>query len=207
MIDPLHAVGTLVLADVASMRHVHRALEAGADGLILLTAGSGGQTGWANPFAFVRAVREIFDGPVVLAGGISDGASLVAAQALGADLGYMGTRFLATTESRASDKHKEMVAQANLDDVVLTSQLTRLPTSMLGPSLASLGLDVRALRAGEMSEAEIGEKLADAHIWRDLFSGGHSVSGVHDVPSVVEVVERLAAEYHASRRELCQVAR
>lgn len=102
-VGPLHDVGCLVLADIASLRHAEKAIDAGSDGLILLTAGAGGQTGWANPFAFVRAVRSMFDGPIVLAAGISDGHALKAARVLGCDLAYMGTGFIATKESMASE--------------------------------------------------------------------------------------------------------
>ena len=109
VIGPLHEAGALVFADVASIRHAERAVAAGADGLVLLTAGAGGQTGWLNPFVFVRAVRAFFDGPLVLAGGITDGHALRAAQALGCDLAYMGTKFIATRESMADARYKEML--------------------------------------------------------------------------------------------------
>src|SRR6187401_1221179 len=124
VMGPLKDAGCLVLADVASVRHAEKAVAAGVDGLVLLTAGAGGQTGWANPFAFVRAVRQFYRGPVVLAGGISDGHALRAAITLGADLAYMGTRFIATEESMASGKHKDMLVASELDDVVLTSAFT-----------------------------------------------------------------------------------
>src|SRR5882724_4280323 len=117
----LHDAGSLVFADVASIRHAERAVEAGADGLVLLTAGAGGQTGWLNPFVFVRAVRAFFDGPVVLAGGIGDGHALRAAQALGCDLAYMGTKFIATRESLADVRYKEMLVASSADDILLTT--------------------------------------------------------------------------------------
>src|SRR3954465_11048901 len=113
MLKPLHDAGALVLADVASIRHAERAAEAGADGLVLLTAGAGGQTGWLNPFAFVRAVRAFYDGIIVVAGGISDGCALYAAEVLGCDLGYMGTKFIATRESMADDRYKRMLVDGS----------------------------------------------------------------------------------------------
>jgi nitronate monooxygenase len=122
VLKPLHDAGALVFADVASIRHAERAVAAGADGLVLLTAGAGGQTGWLNPFAFVRAVRAFFDGPLVLAGGISDGHALRAAQALGCDLAYMGTKFIATRESMADIRYKEMLVASSADDILLTMQ-------------------------------------------------------------------------------------
>jgi nitronate monooxygenase len=131
IIGPLHDAGIEVFSDVASMRHVHRAIEAGVDGLVLLTAGAGGQTGWANPLAFIRAVRKEWDGPVVLAGGVADGTSLLAALVAGYDLAYMGTAFIATTESSAAQPYKQAVVTSSLDDIELTSRFTGIPTSMI----------------------------------------------------------------------------
>jgi nitronate monooxygenase len=198
VIDPLHDAGALVFADVATVHHARRAVEAGADGLVLLSAGSGGQTGWANPFAFVRAVRQFFDGTVVLAGGMSDGVAVRAAITLGADLAYLGTKFLATEESMAPAGHKEMATTASLDEVTLTSRITGLPTSMLRPSLAQAGLDIDTLNGdpavplAEMFEAGQPEKPRS---WLDIWSAGHSVSGVHDVPTVAALIDRTIKEY------------
>ncbi|MBM3963097.1 MAG: nitronate monooxygenase, partial [Planctomycetes bacterium] len=133
VIAPLHDIGCRVFTDVASMRHAEKAIAIGSDGLVLLTAGAGGQTGWANPFAFVRAVRSIWDGPLVLAGGIADGRALRAAEVLGCDLAYMGTKFIATRESMAKDAYKEMLVSSRLDDVLLTRAFTGLETNMLRP--------------------------------------------------------------------------
>jgi nitronate monooxygenase len=141
VLAPLHDAGALVFADVASIRHAERAVAAGADGLVLLTAGAGGQTGWLNPFVFVRAVRAFFDGPLVLAGGISDGHALRAAQALGCDLAYMGTKFIATRESMADIRYKEMLVASSADDILLTTAFTGLQTNMLRPSIEAAGLD------------------------------------------------------------------
>src|SRR5258707_1561584 len=131
VLAPLHDAGALVFADVASIRHAERAVAAGADGLVLLTAGAGGQTGWLNPFVFVRAVRAFFDGPIVLAGGIGDGHALRAAHALGCDLAYMGTKFIATRESMADARYKEMLVQSSAGDILLTQGLSALQTHML----------------------------------------------------------------------------
>ncbi|MGY4573946.1 nitronate monooxygenase [Bradyrhizobium sp. USDA 3256] len=124
VLGPLHDAGALVFADVASIRHAERAVAAGADGLVLLTAGAGGQTGWLNPFVFVRAVRGFFDGPIVLAGGIGDGHALRAAEALGCDLAYMGTKFIATRESMADGRYKQMLVDSTADDIMLTTAFT-----------------------------------------------------------------------------------
>src|SRR5262249_16945584 len=139
VLGPLHDCGTLVLADVASLRHAERAIETGADGLVLLTAGAGGQTGWLNPLAFVRALRGFYKGPLVLAGGISDGYALLAAELMGCDLAYMGSKFIATRESLAHDAHKAMLVSCCADDVVLTRAFTGLETNILRPSIIAAG--------------------------------------------------------------------
>jgi nitronate monooxygenase len=210
VLKPLKDSGCLVLADVASVRHAEKAVAAGVDGLVLLTAGAGGQTGWVNPFAFVRAVRTFWDGIVVMAGGMADGHAVAAAQALGCDLAYMGTKFIATRESLAKDSYKEMLVRSRLDDVLLTRAFTGLETNMLRPSIAAAGLDPDDLPvrgaidiAKDINAAERDKRDAegpDAKRWKDIWSAGHSVSGVSDVPSVAALVERTAAEYVAARR-------
>lgn len=199
VVTPLHDVGALVFSDVASIRHAERAIEAGADGLILLTAGAGGQTGWLNPFAFVRAVRRFYDGPLVLAGGIGDGQALAAALALGCDLGYMGTRFIATSESMAQPDYKQMLVHSSADDVLLTRAFTGLQTNMLRPSIVAAGLDPDALpdRGGIDVAKDI--SAGEPRRWRDIWSAGHSVSSVSGVVSVETLVHAVAAEYRASR--------
>ena len=203
VLGPLHEAGALVLADVASIRHAERAAEAGADGLVLLTAGAGGQTGWLNPFAFVRAVRAFFDGIIVLAGGISDGCALRAADVLGCDLAYMGTKFIATRESMADDRYKQMLVAASADDILLTTAFTGLPTSMLKPSIVAAGLDPEnlpprgAIDIGK--DIDVTARESRPKRWRDIWSGGHSISGVTDVPSVDDLVARTRIEY----REAC----
>lgn len=200
----LRDAGIRVLADVASLRHAEKALQAGVDGLVLLTAGAGGKTGWANPFAFVRAVRAFYDGPIVLAGGLSDGASLWAARALGCTLGYMGTRFIATQESLAAAPYRQMVVDSSMDDIVLTRALTGLPASWLRGSLEAAGLDLKALPE-HLSPEQARERFgADANgpqpaRWADIWSAGHSCHGVHDVPSVADLVTRLCNEYEQAR--------
>jgi nitronate monooxygenase len=201
VLAPLHDCGALVLADVASLRHAERAVEAGADGLVLLTAGAGGQTGWLNPFVFVRAVRKFFAGPIVLAGGISDGHALRAAEALGCDLAYMGTKFIATNESMADPRYKAMLVASSADDIVLTTAFTGLQTNMLRPSIVAAGLDPDDLPArGAIDigkDIDIGARENRPARWRDIWSAGHSTSGVSDVLSVDDLVAHTVAEYSA----------
>src|SRR5438874_7518412 len=202
VLAPLHDAGALVFADVASIRHAERAAASGADGLVLLTAGAGGQTGWLNPFVFVRAVRAFFDGPLVLAGGISDGHALRAAEALGCDLGYMGTKFIATRESMADIRYKELLVASTADDILLTSAFTGLQTNMLRPSIEAAGLDPDnlplrgAIDIGK--DIDIGARENRPKRWKDIWSAGHSVSGVTELLSVDELVARTLAEYQTA---------
>lgn len=201
VIEPLHQVGAVVLSGVATVRHAELAVSAGADGLVLLSAGAGGHTGSMNPFAFVRAVRAFFDGPVVLSGGLGDGQSLAAARLLGCDLGMMGTAFLATTESRAAADYKELVVSSSMDDVVLTRAFTGLPSNMLGPSIRLAGLNPAALdeTATPAQAAQLyGSGGTGPKRWTDIWSAGHSVSGVPGIVSVAELVNRIAGEYQAA---------
>jgi nitronate monooxygenase len=203
-VAPRHDAGALVLADVASIRHAERAIEAGADGLVLLTAGAGGQTGWLNSFAFVRAARAIFDGPIVLAGGISDGRALRAAEVLGCDLAYMGTKFIATRESMADPRYKAMLVDSSADDILLTTAFTGLQTNMLRPSISAAGLDPDDLPArGAIDigkDIDVGAREQRPKRWRDIWSAGHATSGVTDVPAVADLVARTIGEYRAPDR-------
>ena len=198
----LHDAGALVFADVASIRHAERAVAAGADGLVLLTAGAGGQTGWLNPFVFVRAVRAFFDGPIVLAGGIGDGHALRAAQALGCDLAYMGTKFIATAESMADPRYKEMLVASSADDILLTTAFTGLQTNMLRPSIAAAGLDPEnlpprgAIDIGK--DIDIGARENRPARWRDIWSAGHSTSGVSGCCRSTTSWRKPLAEYRAA---------
>jgi nitronate monooxygenase len=204
VLAPLHDAGALVFADVATIRHAERAVAAGADGLVLLTAGAGGQTGWLNPFAFVRAVRGFFDGPLVLAGGISDGRSLRAAEVLGCELAYMGTKFIATAESMANPRYKAMLVASSADDILLTRAFTGLQTSMLTPSIVAAGLDPHALPERGMiniaEDIDVGSRDKQPTRWRDIWSAGHSVSGVDKIRSVDDLVAQTASEYDAASR-------
>ena len=201
----LHRAGCLVFADVATLSHARKAVAAGADGLVLLTAGAGGQTGWLNPFAFVRAVRDFYDGPVLLAGGIADGVALRAAVTLGADLGYMGTRFIAAVESMASDAYRAMLIDSDIDDVLLTRAFTGLPANFLRPAIAAVGLD-----PGNLDE-EVTPAIANAVYgggnpapgpkrWSQVFSAGHTVSAVAAVQSAADIVAEVTREFHAVPR-------
>ncbi|WP_022723441.1 nitronate monooxygenase family protein [Rhodopseudomonas sp. B29] len=202
VIKPLQDAGAMVLADVATIRHAERAAAVGVDGLVLLTAGAGGQTGWLNPFAFVRAVRQFYDGVIVLAGGISDGVALRAATALGCDLAYMGTKFIATQESLADPRYKDMVAGSSADDILLTKAFTGLQTNMLRPSIVAAGLDPDDLpERGAIDigkDIDIGAREQRPKRWKDIWSAGHSASGVAGVITVAELVQQTKDEFRSA---------
>lgn len=205
VVQRLHDVGCLVLADVASIRHAEKALEAGADGLVLLSAGAGGQTGWVNGMAFARAVRAIFDGPLVLAGGISDGAALWAAQTLGCDLGMAGTPFIATDESMAAGPYKQMLVESRLDDIMLTRAFTGLDTNMLRPSVVAAGLDPKSLEGPVTPErarelwSEHSKEASGPRRWVDIWSAGHTVSAVDAVVPAAQRIAGLEGQYQAAQ--------
>ena len=174
------------------------------DGLVLLTAGAGGQTGWLNPLAFVRAAREMFEGPIVLAGGISDGSMLWAAEVMGCDLAYMGTKFIATHESLAAPAYKKMLVDSDMDDVMLTQAFTGLDTNMLKPSMLAAGLDPATLPPRvsiEEAARNFGSKgdFPGPRRYRDIWSAGHSVSGVSRIRSAAELIDQTLEEYLQAR--------
>jgi nitronate monooxygenase len=204
VVPVLHEAGVQVWADVATVHHAKRAIDAGVDGLILLGAGAGGQTGWANPFAFVRAVRPLFDGVIAVAGGQSDGWAIWGAEAMGCDLGYMGTRFIATHEANAAEQYKNLIVDSELDDIHLTNAFSGLQTNMLRKSMLAQGLDPAQFGLGPM-EFHM-EQLAGAprpgpgpKRFKDIWSAGHSVSGIGQVRAVADVVDQIAAEYQEAR--------
>jgi nitronate monooxygenase len=208
IVGPLHDAGVIVLADVASLRHLQRAIAAGVDGVVLLAAGAGGQTGWANPFAFLRAVRRRYDGIVAVAGGISDGAGILAARILGADLAYLGTRFIATTESLAPPAYRDAVVAATLDDVTASTQVTGLPanvlTGWLRGTVSAAPDDVPdgSHRPGPDGTAMGGFSVDRLLARRGVWAAGHSVSGTDAVIGVAELVTRLERELELARQRL-----
>jgi nitronate monooxygenase len=204
VVPALKDAGVQVWSDVASVRHADRAIAAGADGLILLTAGAGGQTGTANAFAFTTAVRRRFDGLVAVAGGQATGRAILAAQVLGCDFAYMGTRFIATREANAAPEYKQFIVDSELDDIHLTDVFSGLQTNMLRKSMVASGLDPGKFgvgRAGKFGMDNLGRGGDGPKRWRDIWSAGHSVSGVRSVPTVAELVDQLAREYAAARRD------
>lgn len=205
VIGPLQDAGCRVFVDVASLRHAEKALELGADGLVLLSAGAGGNTGWVNGLAFIRALRGFYEGPLVLSGGIADGAALWAARAAGCDLAMMGTRFIATAESLAVDDYKQMLVDSRIDDVMLSKAFTGLQSNMLRPSIVRAGLDPDALDGNvtpEQARERYGARTGDPGAprrWVDVWSAGHTVSAVQAVPQAAALIDEIEREYRAAQ--------
>jgi nitronate monooxygenase len=200
MLDAVHAYGGIVMHDVVSIRHAEKALEAGVDGLILVAAGAGGHAGALSPFALVGEVRKFFDGPIALSGAIATGDAILAAQAMGADLAYIGSRWLATKESNVSDAYREAIVDSAAADIVYTNLFTGVHGNYLKKSIVAAGLDPENLPVSDKSKMSFGSGSAKA--WRDIWGAGQGVGLMDDVPTVAEMVERLKAQYQAARERL-----
>jgi nitronate monooxygenase len=200
MLDAIHSYGGIVLHDVISIRHAKKALEAGVDGLILVAAGAGGHAGALSPFALVGEVRKFFSGPLALSGAIASGDAILAAQAMGADFAYIGSRWLATQEANVTDEYRDAIVESAAADVVYTNLFTGVHGNYLKKSIINAGLDPEALPESDKSKMSFGSGSAKA--WRDIWGAGQGVGMMHDVPTVAEMVARLTAEYDAARARL-----
>jgi nitronate monooxygenase len=195
----VHDWGGFLIHDVSTVRHAERALEAGVDGLMLTCAGAGGLTGHLTPLAFVPKIRSMFDGLLMVGGGIATGAGIAGALALGADLAVMGTRFIATRESGAVAGHKQMIAEAGMADIIASDALTGVEANWIRQSIERVGLDPGQLL--ERQQGRPGAVLPEGALaWRDVWSAGHSTGLIDDVPSVSVVVARLAREFEVATR-------
>jgi nitronate monooxygenase len=200
MLDAVHAYGGIVLHDVVSIRHAEKALEAGVDGLILVAAGAGGHAGALSPFALVGEVRKFFDGPIALSGAIATGDAILAAQAMGADFAYIGSRWLATKESNVSDAYRDAIVDSSASDIVYTNLFTGVHGNYLKKSIVAAGLDPDNLPVSDKSKMSFGSSSAKA--WRDIWGAGQGVGLMEDVPTVAEMVERLTQQYQAAKERL-----
>ncbi|EKS69010.1 MULTISPECIES: nitronate monooxygenase family protein [Caballeronia] len=202
MIDAVHSYGGIVLHDVINLRHAQKALEAGVDGLILVAAGAGGHAGTTSPFALVGEVRRMFDGPIVLSGAIANGGSILAAQAMGADLAYMGTRFIATKEAHALEEYKRAIVDATAADIIYTNLFTGVHGNYIRESIVNAGLDPDALPVSDKNAMNFAEGTSKAKAWKEIWGAGQGVGLMEDVPSVAELVERLKREYDDAKARL-----
>jgi len=202
IVPQIHAYGGLVLHEVTTVRHAHKALEAGVDGLILVTGGAGGSTGDTNPFAFVNEVRAFHEGLLVLAGCIGHGKDVLAAQAMGCELSCVGTRFIATQESLAPDRYRRMVMDADLSDIVATAYISGVQGNYLAPNLTAAGMDVSLVRHALPAEPLDFAHSAHPQATRDVWSAGQGVGLIQEELSVASLVQQMLDEYQAARMGL-----
>jgi len=198
--DAIHAYGGIVLHDVINVGFAHKAIEKGADGLIAVAAGAGGHAGTWSPFALVQEIRAWFDGPLALSGAIANGRAVLAARALGADFGYVGSAFIATREAHASDDYKQSIVASGAQDVIYTNLFTGVHGNYLRSSIERAGLDPNDLPQSDPSKMNFAAEKTKA--WRDIWGSGQGIGAIDRVPSAAELVERLAREYDAALREL-----
>jgi nitronate monooxygenase len=199
----VHGYGGVVMHDVINDRFARKAIEKGADGLIPVAAGAGGHAGVLSPFALVQEIREWFDGPVALSGSIATGAAILGAQAMGADLAYIGSAFIATQEANAVQGYKDMIVASRGDDIVYSNLFTGVHGNYLRPSIVAAGLDPDALPTSDASAMNFGSGgNTDAKAWRDIWGAGQGIGAVKHIPTAGELVDRLAAEYEAAKAAL-----
>lgn len=202
VVDAVHSYGGLVFHDVTTRRHAEKAAEAGVDGLIAVAAGAGGHAGTWSPFALIAEIRQFFDKTLLLAGCLNRGHEILAAQLLGADLAYLGTRFIATRENAAPAAYKQMIVEARAADIVHTPAVSGVPASFMRQSLELAGYDLKQLQ--NKGEVNYGEKLKpisdEAKAWKTVWSAGQGVGAIGDLPTVAELVARLDDEYRAAQQ-------
>ncbi|MGS0743616.1 NAD(P)H-dependent flavin oxidoreductase [Glaciimonas sp. GG7] len=202
MMDAIHSYGGIVLHDVISIRHAEKALEAGVDGLILVASGAGGHAGPLSPFALVGEVRRFYSGTIALSGAIATGDAILAAQAMGADLAYIGSRWLATKEANVDEAYRQAIVESSAADVIYTNLFTGIHGNYLKKSIIQAGLDPDNLPEADKSKMNFGSGGSGAKAWRDIWGAGQGVGLMHDVPTVAEMVDRLQTEYQKARRRL-----
>ena len=205
IVTAAHSYGGLVYHDVISVRHAKKAAEQGVDGLILVCAGAGGHAGTLSPFALVREVREFFDGTIILSGSISSGSAVASSLALGADLAYLGTRFIATEEANAEEEYKDMLINSVADDIVYSSLFTGVHGNYLKGSVENAGLDPNNLPEADKSSMNFGSGgNTDAKAWKDIWGSGQGIGSIKDSPSVQTLVDQLTIEFKKAVKDLNQ---
>jgi nitronate monooxygenase len=204
VVEAVHSYGGVVFHDVINVRHARKAIDQGVDGIITVCAGAGGHAGTTSPFALVKEVREIFDGTIILSGSMSKGSDALAAQAIGADLAYIGTRFIATEEGNAPAGYKEMIVKSKSADIVYTPLFTGVSGSYLRGSIENAGMDPENLpEAGKDTMNFSSDGKAEAKAWRDIWGAGQGVGSMHDIPAVRDLVLRMEDEYREASQRLC----
>jgi nitronate monooxygenase len=203
----VHSYGGVVLHDIINNRFAKKAIEKGADGIIAVAAGAGGHAGTLSPFALVSEIREWFDGPLALSGAMGNGAAILAAQAAGADFGYMGTAFIATDEARADERYKQAIVEGSAGDIVYSDLFTGVHGNYLRPSIVAAGLDPDNLPKGDYSTMNFGSGgNTDAKAWRDIWGSGQGIGSVKSVVPAAEMIDRLKREYAEARARLVEIS-
>ncbi len=204
--DAAHSGGGIVLHDVINNRFAHKAIEKGADGLVAVAAGAGGHAGAQSPFALVQEIRDWFDGPLFLSGAIAKGDSILAALAMGADGGYAGSTFIATTEANAAEGYKRMIAQSSAEDIVYSDLFTGVWGNYLKPSIAAAGMDPDHLERSDPSKMSFAENREKPKSWKEIWGSGQGIGAVHGVVPTAELVGRLEREFKAAQARLAKLA-
>lgn len=201
--EAIHSYGGIVMHDVINDKFARKAVEKGADGLIAVAAGAGGHAGTISPFALVQEIRQWFDGPLALSGSIATGDAVLAAQAMGADFGYIGSAFIATKEARAVESYKQMIVESKADDIVYSSLFTGVHGNYLRPSIVAAGMDPDKLPEGDLSTMNFGSGGgSDAKAWKDIWGCGQGIGAVQEVLPAGELVARLKREYDAAKARI-----
>jgi nitronate monooxygenase len=198
--DAVHSYGGIVLHDIIHDRHARKAIEKGADGLIAVAAGAGGHAGTLSPFALIQEIRQWFDGPLLLSGAIANGGAVLAAQAMGADMAYIGSPFIATHEARATDDYKQMIVESKAADIIYSNLFTGVHGNYLKGSIEAAGMDPHNLAESDPSKMNFGGDKSKA--WKDIWGCGQGIGAVDAIVGAAELIDRLASEYDAAKRKL-----
>jgi nitronate monooxygenase len=201
--DAIHAYGGVVLHDVINNRHANSAIRKGADGLIAVAAGAGGHAGRLSPFALVQEIRQWFNGPLLLSGAIATGGAILAARAMGADMAYIGSPFIATPEARADEAYKQMIVDSGADDIVLSNYFTGIHGNYLKGSIVASGMDPAHLPEADPSKMDFEKTLSGPKAWKDIWGSGQGIGAVRAIEPVETLVSRLEAEYQAACTRIC----
>ncbi len=198
----IHSYGGIVLHDVINNRHANSAIRKGADGLIAVAAGAGGHAGTLSPFALIQEIRAWFDGPLLLSGAIATGGAILAAEAMGADMAYIGSPFIATEEARASDAYKQMIVDSSAADIVYSNFFTGIHGNYLKASIRAAGMDPDSLPEADPSKMDFGKASDGAKAWKDIWGCGQGIGAIREIGTVGQLVDRLEREYEAARARL-----
>ena len=202
VVEAVHSYGGLVFHDVINMRHAKKAISQGVDGIIAVCSGAGGHAGTISPFALIKEIKDIFDGFVILSGSMSNGRDVLAAECIGADLAYMGTRFIATKEANAVDEYKDMIIDSDADDIVYSSLFTGIHGSYLKGSIIKSGIDPENLELGDKNTMNFDSSESKAKAWKDIWGAGQGVGSMKDIPNVSDLVDEIEQDYNSTKTKI-----